>query len=95
MRTIGIRALKAQLSSVIRDVQRGDIFLVTDRGRVVAELKKPASPAAGNSIANRLLELAQSGHLRVAESRSVDYRPSPLTSKRGLAKKLIDQDRGG
>ena len=40
MRTIGIRELKAELSRVLRDVQRGDTVLVTDRGRVVAELRK-------------------------------------------------------
>ncbi|MBK6308217.1 MAG: type II toxin-antitoxin system prevent-host-death family antitoxin [Gemmatimonadetes bacterium] len=42
MRTIGIRDLKAHLSQTLRDVQRGELYLVTDRGRVVAELRPPA-----------------------------------------------------
>ena len=46
MRTIGIRELKAQLSRTLREVRDGDVFLVTDRGRVVAELRQPMSPGA-------------------------------------------------
>ncbi len=45
LRTMGIRELKARLSSVLRDVQRGDHILVTDRGRVVAELRSPDTSA--------------------------------------------------
>lgn len=41
VKTVNIRALKDQLSAHLRDVQRGDIVLVTDRGRVVAELRQP------------------------------------------------------
>ena len=41
VRTIGIRELKNKLSACLRDVEHGDIYLVSDRGRVVAELKKP------------------------------------------------------
>src|SRR5438270_57080 len=43
LRTIGIRELKNKLSACLRDVQHGDIYLVSDRGRVVAELKQPGA----------------------------------------------------
>ncbi len=36
IRTANIRLLKDKLSAFLRDVQRGDVVLVTDRGRVDA-----------------------------------------------------------
>ena len=41
LKTTNIRTLKDRLSAFLRDVQRGDVILVTDRGRVVAELRQP------------------------------------------------------
>ena len=38
---MGIRELKAHLSRVIQDVKSGDVVLITDRGHVVAELRRP------------------------------------------------------
>ena len=95
MRTIGIRELKARLSQVLRDVSSGDVFLVTDRGRVVAELKRPDAAQWTMSPEERALaRLASSGHLRVAETPKVSYRQSPVRAREGLARELIDEDRG-
>ena len=47
MRTVGIKALKNELSEYIRVVAAGETVLVTDRNRVVAEL---VPPAAGRSV---------------------------------------------
>ncbi len=95
MRTIGIRELKAQLSRVLRDVQRGDHILVTDRGRVVAELRKPdASQWSGSPREMARARLAADGHLRVAETVAPVYQRSPVQAPDGLAKDLLDADRG-
>jgi len=95
MRTIGIRELKAHLSRVLRDVSAGDVFLVTDRGRVVAELRSPdAAAMTGTDEERALARLASIGALRIAERTSAAYRPSPLKSKSGTARSLIDRDRG-
>ncbi len=95
MKTIGIRDLKARLSQVLRDVANGDVFLVTDRGRVVAELRRPD---AGQWVVapeeRALARLAAEGHLRVAERAPAPYRASPLRSPKGLAQQLIDEERG-
>ncbi len=51
MKTAGVRELKARLSAYLRDIEHGEVVLVTDRGRVVAEMRPPgavdlaASPA--------------------------------------------------
>lgn len=46
MRVVNIRELKARLSAYLRDVQRGEAFLVTDRNRVVARLGPPSDAGA-------------------------------------------------
>lgn len=45
MKTVGVRELKNRLSEYLRLVRRGERVLVTDRGEVVAELRRPG-PAA-------------------------------------------------
>jgi len=95
MKTVGIRELKAHLSSVLRDVARGDVYLVTDRGRVIAELRSPeaaAWTASPEQVA--LARLAATGQLRVAERPAQAYPRSPLKLEGGgLSRKLIDADR--
>lgn len=95
MKTIGIRELKAHLSRVMRDVGTGATYLVTDRGRVVAELRRPGVvvDATVSAEDRALAQLAATGVLRVAERPKPSYRPSPLTSPEGLAKSLLDADR--
>ena len=41
MRAVAIRELKNRLSAYLREVARGEVVLVTDRGKVVAELRRP------------------------------------------------------
>ena len=41
MRAVGIKELKNRLSEYVRIAQAGESVLVTDRGRVVAELVPP------------------------------------------------------
>lgn len=60
VRTTSIRALKDRLSAFLRDVQRGDVILVTDRGRVVAELRPP-------TIGTAELDLPRGGARRLVE----------------------------
>lgn len=95
MRVIGIRELKAQLSRVLRDVQSGDVVLVTDRGQVVAELRRPDASRWTESPQERALaRLAAGGQLRVAERTPSAYQLSTVTSRAGLARQLLDEDRG-
>ena len=100
MRTIGIRNLKAELSRVLRDVQDGERYLVTDRGRVVAELRTPADAADAtlSHIDQVSLRLAAAGVLRLAERPRVDYRALtaalPVRSPDGTAQEAIDWTRG-
>ncbi|NIN72566.1 MAG: type II toxin-antitoxin system prevent-host-death family antitoxin [Gemmatimonadetes bacterium] len=54
MKVVGIRELKNRLSEYVRMVRRSEEILVTDRGVVVAELRKP-----GTAPYPALIELAR------------------------------------
>ncbi len=96
MRTIGIRELKSQLSRTLRDVQDGDVYLVTDRGRVVAELRQPTIPGAADLTPDdqARLRLAAMGELRVAERPRVVYRRDGPAAPDGTAQAWLDWTRG-
>jgi antitoxin (DNA-binding transcriptional repressor) of toxin-antitoxin stability system len=64
MRSVGIKHLKNKLSEYIRMAAGGETVLVTNRGRVVAELGPPApgrSPLVSDAL---LLEAVRQGWLR-------------------------------
>ncbi len=50
MHTVGIKSLKDKLSEYIRLAASGETVLVTDRGRVVAELIAPRLDVSAGSI---------------------------------------------
>jgi antitoxin (DNA-binding transcriptional repressor) of toxin-antitoxin stability system len=93
MKTAGVRELKARLSSYLRDVQRGEILLVTDNGRIVAELRPPGSDA--KAAPARYSRLVAAGVLRLGSAplpegwgTALD-RPLPD----GSVRRLVDEDR--
>lgn len=76
MKTAGVREIKARFSAWLREVQRGEVVLVTDRGRVVAELRPPGAGDRSISRAElRTRRLAERGLLR----------PSPAPEEREWA----------
>lgn len=95
MRTVGVRELKARLSQYLRDVQGGDVILVTDRGRVVAELRAPLDAVRRESERDQAWRrLATSHALRVGEPHDPTvYIVSPLRVKPGTARALLDEER--
>lgn len=96
MKTAGVRELKAHLSGYLREVERGDVVLVTDRGRVVAELRPPGPAERGASPAElRYRKLVDRGLLRPAAAPgSIDWTALPiLRLRRGSSKELLDAER--
>lgn len=90
----GIRNLKNNLSRYLRRVMRGERILVTDRGRVVAELRPPAGAAATADTATRYRQLVEQGVVRSAAEQGDPLAGWPkLKLPRGTAAELVDADR--
>jgi prevent-host-death family protein len=74
MRAAGVREIRDRLSEYLRLVAEGETVLVTDHGRVVAQLAPPPVHAAPPlSEEEALRRLAAAGKLRIPERRV----PSP------------------
>lgn len=63
MRSVGIRTLKNRLSEYIRIAASGEVVLVTDRDRVVAELSPPSPGRAAWVGDAHLAEAVRKGWL--------------------------------
>ena len=100
MIAVGIRELKSTLSRRIEDVKRGEVILVTDRGRVVAELRAPGTAAAAaepmDETERALRRLAAEGWVRLPLKPNNDpsiYRPTGIRLPEGTAPRWLDESR--
>jgi prevent-host-death family protein len=89
-RTTGVRDAKAQLSRLLRDVQRGREWVITDHGKPVARLV-PAS-AKRLSLEERLRRLEEVGLLEAPRGHARNL-PPPLPLKNGLAQRWLREGR--
>lgn len=75
MRTIGVRELRQNASAVLRDVERGVTFEITDRGRPVGRLTPLGK-------ATPLEQLRAAGDVEPADGAVADL-PPPLVLPKG------------
>ena len=95
METVGIRELKNNLSKYVRQAEGGHVVIVTDRGRIVAELRPPAERRT--DIHPGLLEMERRGQIRLATKPNDPslYRRMPHIDLGGKTiQDLIDEIRG-
>lgn len=81
MRVVGIKVLKNRLSEYIRLVRDGEVVLVTDRDRVVAELRPPEPDRPRRRVDAQLAEAGRRGWIR----EGVDFLDGPPPKPRGIA----------
>jgi prevent-host-death family protein len=94
-RQAGIREAKARLSQLLRDVQLGREWVITERGKPVARLV-PASATRG-PLGERLKRLEVAGVIerRIGSPHSLPLPlPLPLPLANELARRILDDDRG-
>ncbi len=94
IKTVGIKTLKDNLSSYLRDVKGGALLLVTDRGRVVAELKEPDIDYLLYEENSLMKEWIRNGSLIPARKRKSSILNTGIKLKKGTAASLLDKDRG-
>lgn len=95
MVTVGIRELKNRLSEHLRMIRDGEEILVTDRGKVVAELRQPAN-LPGASTHPALARHARAGRARIGAPNRPELYPTmkPLLPP-GTGGRLLDEERSG
>jgi hypothetical protein len=93
MLAVGIRELKAKLSDFIRRAREGEVVLVTDRGRVVAEIRPPLLVRDLPPELMGLQVLVDRGVVRLGLPGRAPYPPSPLRVPPGTAAALLEEER--
>jgi prevent-host-death family protein len=90
---VGIREAKANLSKLLRMVEKGKEVVVTDRGRPVGRLvpiNKGALP-----LVSRIKAMEDAGILEPVTGKGPRRLPPPIPVEKGLARRLLDEDRAG
>jgi len=94
MKAVAVKELKNRLSSYLREVREGEVVLVTDRGRVVAELRQPSSGTPLTAHDRAVERLCAEGVLVAGLPQDARaYRASPLRRAAASAD-LLDAERG-
>lgn len=63
MKKTGIRELKTHLSQYLRDVKQGGVILVTERGKVIAQIVPVKPDKKKEEIQSALHQLAEKGYI--------------------------------
>lgn len=88
---VGSRELKTRLGTYLRQVQKGHVLVITDRGRPVAELKPIA--VEGNGEEGKLNELVALGVLtRKSRAPLAEVKPLYLSGRSLSATILADRE---
>lgn len=92
--TAGVKDLKNRLSSYLRHVKAGERILVTERGVVVAELRRPGPDAQQPLRSSMYDEWVAQGRLVPPKRPRSPLDPPAVKMEEGFSQRLIDLDRG-
>jgi len=93
-KTAGIKDLKNNLSSYLRDVRNGARVFVTDRNNIVAELHEPYTRSLSDGAMHPLLvEWTEAGLVSLPSIEKVPLPISPVRLRAGTSLALLDKDR--
>lgn len=94
MRSVGLKVLKNRLSEYVRLAAQGEVVLVTDRDRVVAELTPPSAGRSRDLADAVLAEAVREGWIRPAAMAQAGAPPRrPVAKLRALLAELDDDRR--
>ena len=89
MATVGVRQLKDHLSEYLRRVREGELVVISDRGKPIAEL----GPVEHGSSFDRARALVRQGVARWSGGKPKGLAVAPRP-KRGLVSDAVIEDRG-
>ncbi len=87
---VGTKELKNRLSRYLRRVRAGEVVRVTDRGKVVAELRSVPSEVTDDTAC--LLALEAEGTVTIGTGHASDFVPTRIRSRQ-RASSIIIEDR--
>jgi prevent-host-death family protein len=87
----GVREARARLSRLIRDVQRGGQWVITQRGKPIARLVPVAEESL--PLEERIRRLEEAGVLEPLRQAPHPL-PPPLPLEKNLAQRWLQEDRG-
>ena len=92
MRKVGVKTLKNELSKHLRAVAAGETILVTDRNRIVAELRPPPPEEQGDEAARNWARLIREGIVTPAKHRFTEPPPRlpPLMTFEELMREIAE-----
>ncbi len=92
---VGTRELKNRLSQYLRRVrEEGEPVYVTDRGVVVAELRRVKAPRRKRRTErDALLELAAAGDVTLGGGRLSDFRPARVGRGTPVSRLILEERR--
>jgi antitoxin (DNA-binding transcriptional repressor) of toxin-antitoxin stability system len=94
VQAVAIKELKNRLSAYLREVARGEVVLVTDRGRVVAELRRPVIGMLPGPSEQGLSHLHATGVLVLGLPQSKKAYRRTKVRIRVATQALLDEERG-
>jgi antitoxin (DNA-binding transcriptional repressor) of toxin-antitoxin stability system len=95
MKAVAIKELKNRLSAYLREVAGGETVLVTDRGKVVAELRRPSVDVRLASGHDGLERLRSHGLLTAGlPNVPTAYRRTRMQLRGATSQELLDAERG-
>jgi prevent-host-death family protein len=94
IKSVGIKKLKNSLSAYIREVRSGNVILVTDHGRVVAELRSPRESHQQLEVERIMQQWVDADKLILPVGSRKNVPSSPVTLQEGTAAQLLERERG-
>jgi antitoxin (DNA-binding transcriptional repressor) of toxin-antitoxin stability system len=93
MKAVAVRELKNRLSAYLREVAAGETVLVTDRGRVVAELRQPTVGSMQSPAEQALGRLVATGVLSIGLPQDPDAYQRTAVRIARPSQALLDAER--
>ena len=92
--TAGVKELKNRLSEYLRDVKAGAVVLISERARLIAEIRQPTITQQAQPAGSPLHDWTREGTLMLPRARKSKCPKSPVRLPAGAARQLLSRDRG-
>ena len=92
--TVDVKELKDRLSEYLGDVKAGAVVLVSERARLIAEIRQPTIAEQAQPADSPIHDWTREGTLILPRARKSRCPKSPVSLPAGTARQLLSRDRG-